>query len=327
MGVEGRMKKIIINNPGGPEVLKLVSSECPLADDHEVLIDVEAAGVNYGDVYQRSGVVETPKPFTPGYEGLGTVSAVGSEVESLRVGSRVAWISGSNSYAEQIALPAAQAIPIPDDFGVSEGLLFQAVTAQFLVSEYRIIQPGDVALVHSAAGGVGQILTQWLKHLGAIVIGTASTEQKLQTVLSLGADFVVNYAKSDFVQAVFELTSGRGVDIAFDAVGKDTFSSTVKALARRGIAVSYGMASGPAPAVDMLALTLRCSRVAGASIFEFIADPQEMQVRTAQVICGIQEGWLQMPSTTVYALNDAAAAHQAIESRSSQGKLALVPAK
>jgi NADPH2:quinone reductase len=291
-----------------------------------VTVRVEAAGINYLDVYQRSGSVKMPTPttFTPGFEGVGRVLNVGDGVTGLKAGSRVAWINSFGSYAEQVALPVEQAIMIPESFNVDQAMLFQGITAQYLLAEYRAVRPGDVVLVHAAAGGVGQWLVQWLKHLGAVVIGTASNEDKLKAIRSLGADHAVNYSNG-FLEQVRDLTSGRGVDLALDAVGQTTFSDTVKALAPRGMAISYGQASGIAPDVQVLPLILKGARVAGASLFVYIGDPKEMQARAAEVIAGVQEGWLRMTKSTTFALDDVVASHRAIEGRSTQGKLVLIP--
>jgi NADPH2:quinone reductase len=320
---EVTMRKINILQTGGPDVLQLVSTTSPSPGRNEVLVDVEAAGVNYLDVLQRVGHGEVAKPYTPGLEGVGTISEVGPGVSQIKIGARVAWINAIGSYAEQIILPVEQAIRIPSSFGISESMLFQGVTAQYLLAEYRDIRPGDVVLVHSAAGGVGQILVQWLKHLSATVIATASSAQKLETARSLGADHAVNYSQG-FLEEVLEITNGRGVDLALDAVGAATFSDSVKALARRGMAVSYGRASGPAADVEVRPLVLKAARVAGATMFEYIRDPQEMQQRATAVIHGIEQGWLRMSSTRNFALEQASAAHRAIESRGTQGKLVLV---
>lgn len=320
------MKQVLVSKTGGPEVLEIVSVDSPLLKRGDVLVDVEAAGVNYVDVYQRNGAVDYQSgPFVPGFEGVGTIRKRGVGVQSLEIGTRVAWINAPGSYAEQIALPAEQAIVIPKSFTIDEAMLFQGVTAQYLLAEYRDIKPGDVVLVHAAAGGVGQFLIQWLKRLGAVLIGTASTEEKLQTVRALGADHTINYGDGQFLEAVLEITKGRGVDVAFDAVGATTFASTVKALAPRGIAVAYGQASGVAPDVQIYPLILKGARVAGASIFTYIQDPAEMQRRAAELICGIEEGWLSALKTTHFPLHEAAAAHRAIESRGTQGKLSLIP--
>jgi NADPH2:quinone reductase len=320
------MKKVVVSRSGGPEVLEIVDCEAPKPRAGEVTVRVEAAGVNYLDVYQRSGSVKMPTPaaFTPGFEGVGCVLNIGDGVTGLKAGSRVAWINSFGSYAEQVVLPVEQAITIPKSFNVDHAMLFQGVTAQYLLAEYRAVRPGDVVLVHAAAGGVGQLLVQWLKHLGAVVIGTASNEEKLKSIRSLGADHAVNYSNG-FLEQIRDLTSGRGVDLALDAVGQTTFSDTVKALAPRGMAISYGQASGIAPDVQVLPLILKGARVAGASLFVYIGDPTEMQARAAKVIAGVQEGWLRMTEATTFALDDVVASHRALEGRSTQGKLVLIP--
>ena len=280
------MRKIVVFSAGGPEVLVLGAAAMPALDAGHVLVDVEAAGVNYLDVYLRNGALDLPRPFTPGLEGVGTVRAIGAGVTGIEVGARVAWINGPGSYAEQIALRTEQAIMLPPNFSTKDSLLFQGVTAQYLVTEYRAILPGDVVLVQAAAGGVGQILVQWLKHLGATVIGTASTEAKLDTIRDLGADHAINYSNG-FLERVLELTAGRGVDIAFDAVGASTFAFSVKALAKRGMAIAYGQASGVAPDVQVYPLIEKGARVAGATIFVYIEDPAEMQRRALSDIVAV----------------------------------------
>jgi len=317
------MRKVSVLQTGGPDVLQLVSIASPVPDRNEILVDVHAAGVNYVDVYQREGHIELPKPYTPGLEGVGTVAKAGAGVGQFKVGDRVAWINTMGSYSEQITLPVEQVIRIPGEFTVAESMLFQGVTAQYLLAEYRTTRPGDVVLVHAAAGGVGQILVQWLKHLGATVIATASSPEKLQTALSLGADHAIDY-RDGFLKEVLDITSGRGVDLALDAVGATTFDDTVKALARRGTAISYGRASGTAPDVEVLPLILKGARVAGASLFEYIEDSTEMQGRAAAVIQAVQEGWLRLPTTTSFPLAQASDAHRAIQGRGTQGKLILV---
>jgi NADPH2:quinone reductase len=318
------MKRVIFNESGGADVLQIVSADIPEARAGEVVVEVEAAGINYLDVYQRSGNVDVPLPFAPGFEGVGRVRQVGRGVVALAPGTRVAWINALGSYAEHAVLPVEQAIVVPETFSTDEAMLFQAVTAEYLLAEYRTVAAGDVVLVHSAAGGVGQLLVKWLKHLGAVVIGTASNEEKLTTIRLLGADHAVNYSNG-FLEAVHDLTGGRGVDLAFDAVGKMTFSDSVKALASRGMAISYGQSSGLPPDVEVFPLIMKGARVAGASLFVYINDPEEMQRRATRVIRAIQDGWLRAGKTTTFKLEDAVAAHRAIEGRSTQGKLVLVP--
>jgi NADPH2:quinone reductase len=318
------MKKVIVNESGSADVLQVVNADIPKPKAGEVVVEVEAAGINYLDVYQRSGSMKVPTPFVPGFEGVGHVRQVGDGVATLNPGARVAWINVPGSYAEHIVLPVKQVIVIPEKFSKDEAMLFQGVTAQYLLADHRTVKSGDVVLVHSAAGGVGQLLVMWLKHLGAVVIGTASSEDKLSTIRSLGADHAINYSNG-FLEAVRDLTGGRGVNMALDAVGKATFSDTVKALAPRGMAISYGHASGLPPDVEMMPLMLKGARVAGASLFVYIDDPEEMQRRATNVIHGIREGWLRVGKTTTFRLDDVVAAHRAIEGRSTQGKLTLVP--
>jgi NADPH:quinone reductase len=319
------MRKVQINQIGGPEQLELVDAPPPQWTENELLVEVEAAGINYVDVYQRKGIYPLPLPYTPGLEGVGHIAALGSKVTGYEVGDRIAWVNGIGSYAEQLVLPAAQAIKIPETFTLNEGLLFQAITAQYLLAEYRTILPSDTALVHAAAGGVGQLLVQWLKHLGARVIGTVSTDEKAVTVKQLGADFVINYAATPFLQEVKRITDNRGVDVAFDAVGQTTLQDTVEALASRGTAVSYGSASGIPPAIEPFKLIPQAKRLAGASIFAFIEDPNELQARSAAVVDAIHAGWLKIGEATEYSLEQASTAHRDIESRKTQGKLLLKP--
>jgi NADPH2:quinone reductase len=326
------MRRVTAKALGGAEQLMVeTAAELPRPGPGQVLVDVEAAGVNYIDVYQRNGtgVHKVPLPFTPGLEGVGRVREVGETVEAmgaLVVGQRVAWINVPGSYADHVVVPAAQAIPVPDSLTTAQALLFQAITAQYLVSEYRDVRPGDRVLVHAAAGGVGQLLVQWLKHLGAWVVGTTSNDTKAESVRALGADAVINYGHTyDFLDELMSLTDGRGVDLAFDSVGAATFASSLKALARGGTVVSCGTASGPPPAINPLELIPHCTRVAGGSVFSYTADPAELQRRAAAVIDAIRSGWLRVGDGTAYGLDRATDAHRAIEGRGTQGKLYLTP--
>jgi NADPH:quinone reductase len=317
------MHRVMVSRIGGPE--QLVFREAPdlVPGPGDLLVELGAAGVNYVDVYQRTGVNSLPLPYTPGHEGVGTVLTVGAGVTAHKSGDRVAWINILGSYAEQVIVPAGQAIAIPSEFTTEQCLLFQAVTAQYLVSEYRAIRAGDTALVHAAAGGVGHLLVQWLKHLGAYVVATASSPEKLETVRSFGADAIINYANGSFLDEVMQFTQGRGVDIAFDAVGKATLLATVAALAPRGTAVSYGLTSGVPPAIEPLTLIQKSARLAGGSIFVYSADTAELQTRCLAVLKAIQDGWLKLGGGHQYTLSEAAMAHRDIESRQTQGKLYL----
>jgi NADPH2:quinone reductase len=319
------MRKVSISAIGGPEILEIIDAAEPKAGPKEMAVNVEAAGINYIDVYQRKGIYRLPLPYTPGFEGIGHIAALGSGVEGWKIGERVAWVNGLGSYAEQVVLPATQAIRVPESFGVREGLLFQAITAQYLVHEYRHIAAGDTVLVHAAAGGVGQLLVQWLKHLDARVIATVSNEKKADTAKALGADEVINYGNGSFLSEVLRLTEGRGVELAFDAVGQNTLRDTVEAISARGTAVSYGSASGIPPAIEPSTLIPKAKRLAGGSMFAYIADPAELQLRSAAVIVAIQEGWLKIAPATEYPLERVGDAHRDIENRGTQGKLLLRP--
>jgi NADPH:quinone reductase len=325
------MRRVVVKAFGGPEQLTIEqAAEAPRTAPGQVLVDVEAAGVNYLDVYQRQGTSKVSLPFTPGLEGVGRVRAVGEGIDSttgnLAIGRRVAWINVPGSYVDQLLVPAEQAIPVPDSFTTAQALLFQAMTAQYLVREYRNLRPGDRVLVHSAAGGVGQLLVQWLKHRGAWVAGTTSTDAKAATVRALGADAVINYGRNyTFLDELLSLTNGRGVDLAFDAVGSATLTASLKALARGGTAVSFGSASGPAPAVEPEQLIPRSTRLAGGSLFSYIADPSELKKRAAAVIEAVTAGWLRVGEGTAYNIGQAVNAHRDIEGRGTQGKLYLTP--
>lgn len=327
------MKRVVLNEFGGPERLTVETADDLVAGPGEVLVDVEAAGINFLDVTQRGGAssVHTVQlPLVLGLEGVGRVRALGDGVsggsEVLKVGSRVGWMDVRGSYASQVVLPANRAFIVPEGFSASEGLLFQALTAQYLVHEYRKVGPGDRVLVHAAAGGVGQLLVQWFKHLGAWVVGTVSSEQKALTVRSLGADAVVIYgADYDFVDEVLALTEGKGVDLAFDGIGEKTLVKTIGTLGRGGTVVAIGAASGPIPAIQPTSLTQKALRLAGGSVFTYVADPAELQARAAQVIAAIEAGWLRLEGATAYPLDRVSDAHRDIESRKAQGKLYLAP--
>ncbi len=327
------MKRIALHAFGGPEQLIAETTADLKPGAGEVLVEVEAAGINFLDLTQRSGAsgVHTVElPFVPGLEGVGRVLALGDGANDiapgLAIGSRVAWMDARGSYASQVVVPANRAILIPEAFSASQGLLFQALTAEYLVHEYRDIQPGDRVLVHAAAGGVGQILVQWLKHLGAWVVGTVSSQDKAAVVRALGADAVVVYGTDyDFFDAVLALTDGQGIDLAFDGLGEKTLVNTLSVLRKGGTAVAIGSASGPIPSIHPTQLTQKALRLAGGSVFTYVADPAELQRRAARVIAGIEQGWLQLGDATPYPLAEASRAHADIEGRRTQGKLYLVP--
>ncbi|ANK85500.1 MULTISPECIES: quinone oxidoreductase family protein [unclassified Rhizobium] len=326
------MRKVVLKEFGGPEQLIVETAEDLHPGPGQILVDVEAAGINYLDLTQRSGasrvhLIELPTVL--GLEGVGSVRALGDGVAAssgLKVGARVSWMDARGSYASQAVVPAERAIQIPDNFTISEGLLFQALTAHYLVHEYRDIQPGDRVLIHAAAGGLGQLLVQWFKHLGAWVVGTTSSDRKAEIIRALGADAVIVYGDDyDFVDQLAKLTDGKGVDLAIDSLGEKTLLKTITTLARGGTVVAIGSASGPIPMVNPTVLTLRGLRLAGGSVFSYVADPAELQKRASDVIAAVQAGWLKLDEATGYPLDRTADAHQDIENRRAKGKLYLVP--
>ena len=323
-----RIRQVVAKASGGPEQLVVEPmTEILRPGPGEILVQVQAAGINFLDIMHRKGMSSPPFPFTPGLEGVGLVKQLGEGTSpAFAVGQRVAWINARGSYASELVLPATQAIIIPDDLAAHQALLFQAITAHYLAYEYRNIQPGDRVLVHAVAGGVGQILVQLLKHQGAWVVGTSSSQAKAAIAQEIGADAVINYGHDyNFLEKLLSLTAGRGVDLAFDSVGAATLASTMKGLARGGMAVVYGSSSGPPPVINPLDLIGPCTRLAAGSLFSYIAEPGELQRRASDLLAGIRAGWLRMPEGTAYDLELAAQAHRDMESRKAYGKLYLTP--
>ncbi|UWU73516.1 quinone oxidoreductase [Bradyrhizobium huanghuaihaiense] len=326
------MRQVVLKEFGGPENLTVETAKDPKAGPGEVLVEIEAAGINFLDVTQRSGAsaVHLVKlPLVLGLEGVGRVRELGqgvSEGSGVKIGTRVAWMDARGSYASQAVIPIDRVVLIPEDFTVSQCLIFQPLTAHYLVHEYRDVKPGDRVLVHAASGGLGQLLVQWFKHLGAWVVGTVSTEAKAQIVRALGADAAVvyggDYAFNDEVTA---LTEGKGVDLAIDGLGEKTLLNTIATLGRGGTVVAIGAASGPIPAIQPPVLTPRGLRLAGGSVFTYVTEPAELRKRAADVVEGIREGWLQLENATAYPLERAADAHADVENRRAKGKLYLRP--
>lgn len=327
----GTVRGVMVRAFGGAEQLTVETlTEAPSVGEGQLVVDVEACGINYLDIYQRSGLGlhASALPFAPGLEGIGRVREAGEDASAKwKPGKRVAWINVPGSYASQLVVPAAQAIPVPENFTTAQGLLFQGLTAQYLVTEYRDIKPDDRVLVHSAAGGVGLLLVQWFKHLGAWVAGTTSSDEKAATARAAGADVVINYGMNyDFLDELMSLTGGHGVNLAIDGVGAATLESTLNSLARGGTAVSIGSASGGSrPSIRPEQLVNRCIRLAGGSVFAYTNDPAELQRRAATVIEGIRAGWLRVDEATAYPLERAADAHRDLEWRGTRGKLYLKP--
>jgi NADPH2:quinone reductase len=320
------MRAVRVERFGGPEVLVVGEVEPPRPGPGEVVVDVSASGVNFTDVYHRTGLYPNPLPFTPGSEGAGTVAAVGPDVTEVRVGDRVGWVQVIGSYAEQAVVPADRLIPLPDDVDdeTAAAALLQGLTAQYLVRSTYPVRPGDDVLVHAAAGGMGLLLTQLVKHLGGRVLGTASTPAKAQLARDAGADVVVGY--DDVPEAVREFTAGEGVAVAYDGVGASTFEASLASLRPRGYLVSYGNASGPVPPVAPLRLNQAGSVfLTRPTLTHHIVTRDELMQRSEEVLGWLRDGTLTVRVTGRYPLAEARRAHEDLEGRRTTGKLILVP--
>ncbi|GAA1776870.1 quinone oxidoreductase [Streptomonospora arabica] len=321
------MRAIVIEEQGGPEVMRLTETADPEPASGEVLIDVEARGVNFIDVYQRSGAYSVSTPFTPGVEAAGRVAAVGAGVTGVAPGDRVAWAMLPGGYADRAAAPARRVVPVPDGVTAEQAAstLLQGMTAHYLTHSTYAVQPGDTVLVHAAAGGTGLLLVQMAKARGATVIGTASTEAKQALAREAGADEVIDYTRQDVAPAVRELTRSRGVAAVYDGVGADTFDASLESLRPRGVLALFGQASGAVPPVDPQRLNSAGSVfLTRPSIAHHIASREELLERAADVYGLVASGRLDVRVGGRYALEEAARAHEDLTARRTTGKLLLV---
>ncbi|MDR1442462.1 MAG: quinone oxidoreductase [Bifidobacteriaceae bacterium] len=328
------MRAITVNRPGGPGVLRLTKASAPNAGPGQVVVKVAAAGVNFIDTYRRSGVYRIPFPHTPGSEGAGTVESLGPDVTTVRLGDRIAWAnSATGSYAQYAVVDAAQAIPVPTGLSleIAAALPLQGLTADYLTHSTYRLGPEDSALIYAAAGGVGQLATQMALAAGTRVITTVGSPAKVGAVEALGVaasqiitlSALANLAQ-DLPAAVRQRTDGLGVNVAYDGIGKDTFAATLASLRPRGMAVLYGGASGQVPPFDPQELNAHGSLyLTRPKLDDYIATPAELQERAARVFDGIGTGSLKVSIGGRFPLAEAAAAHEAIESRQSQGKIIL----
>lgn len=319
------MKAIQIEQYGGPEVLKIADVKINSPEKGKVLVHVECAGVNFIDIYQRRGTYPVNLPYIPGLEASGRVEAVGEGVKNVKVGDRVSWVHEPGTYAEEALVDAEQLIPLPKEFSFEQGAAFplQGMTAHYLLHEFRKIKPGETVLIHAAAGGMGLLLVQWAKHLGAHVIGTTSTEEKAKAAQEAGADEVILYMKQDFVEEVKRITNKKGAELIIDGVGKTTFSGNLKAAARRGNIVIFGAASGLADPIIPNSLMTYSLTVSGGSLFNYLLTKEELAYRSKAVIEGIQQGWLKFKIDQVFPLDQASKAHEQLEQRKTIGKVLL----
>jgi NADPH2:quinone reductase len=322
------MKAIRVEEAGGPEVMGLVEIPLPQANPSEALVKVSVAGVNSIDGHFRDGRLRMPLPFIPGQEGAGVVTAVGPQVKTLKVGDRVAWSGTSKSYAEYVAVAEEHLVPVPDSVSDEQAAagMIQGLTAHYLVNDTYKLKPGDTALVHAAAGGVGLLLVQLLHAVGARVIGTVSSEEKAVLAREAGADEVVVFTRQDFESEVKRLTGGKGVEVVYDGVGKATFDKNLNVMRLRGMLVLYGMSSGPVPPVDPAKLSEKGSLyMARTTLAHFTATREELLARTSDLFRMIAEGKLKVRIAKTYALAEAAQAHGDMEARKMAGKLLLIP--
>ena len=322
------MLAIRIPTTGGPEILRADDIPVPTPAAGEVRIRVEAAGLNFIDTYQRSGLYAVPLPFTLGAEVAGIVSAVGAGVTEWVPGDRVATAKASGGYAAEALAPAAHVVKIPAGVttATAAALMLQGLTAHYLVTDTFPLKPGDTALVHAAAGGVGLLLVQLAKRRGARVIATVGSEEKVALARAAGADEVVVYTREAFMTAARNFTAGRGVDVVYDAVGKDTFAGSIDSLRPRGMFVSFGNASGPVPPFAPLLLAQKGSLFfTRPTLVHYTQTTAELRARTADLFSAVEAGTLHVRIGATFKLTEAAAAHRALEGRGTTGKVLLVP--
>ena len=319
------MKAIQIATAGGPEVLKLAELPDPQAVAGEAVVKIHCAGLNYIDIYQRKGVYPKKLPYIPGLEASGVVESIAPDVTTVQVGDRVAYSSQPGAYAEKCAVTADSLVKLPDDVTFEQGAAYplQGMTAHYLLHEFHNINTGDIVVIHAAAGGMGLLLTQWAKHLGARVIGTTSTEEKALIAKDAGADNVIVYTQEDWVEMVDRLTAGAGADVIIDGVGKTTFPGDLLAAKVRGKIVIFGSASGPADPIGPNELQKRSITVCGGSLFNYLLTREELEMRANAVLTAVRAGWLKLRIEHAFPLAEAAQAHELLESRKSVGKIIL----
>jgi NADPH:quinone reductase len=322
------MKAIQVKQPGGPEAMILADLPVPEPQANEAVVKLSASGVNFIDVYYREGRYKAPLPLVPGQEGAGVVTAVGSEVKSVKPGDRVAWSGQLGGYADYAAVPAVQLVPVPA--GVSDqqaaSAMLQGMTAHYLSHDTYPLKRGETALVHAAAGGVGLLLVQMAHNIGAHVMATVSTGAKAKLAQEAGADHIILYTQQDFEAETKRLTDGKGVHVVYDSVGKTTFEQSLNILRPRGMMVLFGGSSGAVPPFDPIALSQKGSLyLTRPSLTHYIATREELVDRSAAVFGMIAAGNLKLRIGHTYPLDEAQQAHRDLEGRKTTGKLLLIP--
>lgn len=323
------MKAIRVDAHGGPDVMHIADVATPEPGAQEILVRHRAVGVNFIDTYHRSGLYPTALPTGLGLEGAGIVEAVGAGVTRFVVGDRVAYCTGPiGAYAEAHVVNEARAVRLPDaiSFVVAGASLLKGMTARYLLRKTFRVEPGHFVLVHAAAGGVGQILTQWAKHLGASVIATVGSDAKAEIARACGADHVIVTTREEIAPRVRELSGGQGVHVVYDGVGKDTWNASLDSLRPLGMMVSYGNASGPVPAISPLSLSQKGSLfLTRPTLFHYTATTEQLDETAADFFGAVTSGFVRIAQPACYALADAPQAHADLEGRRTTGGLALMP--
>jgi NADPH2:quinone reductase len=319
---------IRIHQQGGPEAMKWESVEVAAPGPGQVRLKQHAVGVNFVDVYQRSGLYKMPTPFVAGSEGAGEIVAVGPGVTDFKVGDRGAYAGAMGGYAEESVMPADRLVKLPDsiDYKTGAAMMLQGMTVRYLLRETYKVSKGTTMLLHAAAGGIGLIACQWARHLGATIIGTVSTPDKAELAKAAGCTHVINYKTEDFVKRTRELTNGQGVDVVYDAVGKDTYPGSLDCLKPLGLFVSFGNASGPITNFDILLLSSKGSLYATRpTLVTYTAKRADLIANANELFDVVSKGIVKINVNHTYPLKDAAQAHKDLESRKTTGSIVLLP--
>jgi NADPH2:quinone reductase len=321
------MRAVRVSTPGGPEVLQVLDVDRPEPGKGQVLVRLEAIGVNFIDVYHRTGLYKLPLPFTPGSEGAGRVEKAGEGVTELKPGDRVAWAMSVGAYAGHAVVPAEKLVAVPSnvDTKIAAAAMLQGMTAHYLAVSTYPLKAGDRAIVHAAAGGAGGLLVQIAKLRGAHVIGTVSNDEKARIAREAGADDVIDYTKSDFEQEVMRMTQGSGVNVVYDSVGKTTFDRSLNCVTRRGLLALFGQSSGPVPPFDPARLAKNGIYLTRPSLAHYTATREELLWRAREIFEWIASGKLRIRIDREMPLRDAAEAHRLLEGRKTTGKILLIP--
>ena len=323
------IQAVRIHAPGGPEQLRAEQMDTPAPGPDEVLISQSAIGVNYIDVYHRTGLYPLDLPAIIGMEGSGIVESTGANVKTLKIGDRVAYASGPvGAYAEKRVMPAGRVVKLPDtiSYESAAAMMVKGMTAEYLLRRTYNVKKDDWILVHAAAGGVGQVLCQWGRHLGANIIATAGSDDKCALARRLGADHAINYRTENFKARVKDITNGQGVHVVYDGVGADTFMDSLDCLRPMGYMVSYGNASGLVPVIDPKILASKGSLfLTRPSLWHYTMTDEDYQASAKALFDVVQTGAVKIDVTKIYPLSDAAQAHRDLEGRATTGSVILIP--